>query len=216
MMEFSLWKQIKKKLRRNKRPLLTLGSLLIAMLILANHVQAAPILMKMKSDLGEEAPDAPVRSVIELLASETGPFTLKLRKVYLCGEEQQTLGSKTSIEVIAMMRENPGWTATLNQDGEVVLEQLVDDLSEHCKGRAYFSLDKTGKLSLFDGPPKKEKVLRTFFQLDIEYMESSLPKERVEQLSNGIRISDKDEYNSVLSTFSDFALERSEKVMSPS
>jgi len=215
-MEFSLWKQLKKKLRRNKRPLLTLGSLLIAMLVFANHAQAAPILNNMRSDLDEEAPAAPVRSVIELLATETGPFNVQLRKVYLCGEEQQTLGSKTSTEVIAIMRDHPGWTAMLNQEGEVVLEQLVDDLSEHCKGRAYFSLDKTGKLSLFDGPPKKEKVLRTFFQIDIEYMESSLPKERLEQLSNGIRISDKDEYNSVLSTFSDFAVERSKKVMSPS
>ena len=61
----------------------------------------------------------------------------------------------------------------------------------------------------------KQKVLRTFFQLDVHYMESSLPKERLNELVNGIRISDMDDYNSVLSTFSDFATDKSEKVMNP-
>ncbi len=44
-------------------------------------------------------------------------------------------------------------------------------------------------------------------------MESNLPKEQVDDLMNGIRITDKDAYNSVLSTFSDYAVEKSEKVM---
>nr|WP_246427575.1 BofC C-terminal domain-containing protein [Paenibacillus phyllosphaerae] len=93
------------------------------------------------------------------------------------------------------------------------MQQWIDDLSDACKESATFGVDKSGNLSLFDGPPKKEKVLRTFFQLDVNFMESSLPKEQVEQLTTGIRVTDKDEYNSVLSTFSDYAVGRSERVM---
>ncbi|GJM75082.1 hypothetical protein HMSSN036_72980 [Paenibacillus macerans] len=44
-------------------------------------------------------------------------------------------------------------------------------------------------------------------------MESALPADVLKQLQQGIRIQDVEEYNSVLSTFSDFALEQTEKVM---
>jgi forespore regulator of the sigma-K checkpoint len=46
--------------------------------------------------------------------------------------------------------------------------------------------------------------------MNIEYLESSLPPDTVRQLREGIPIADLAEYNSVLSTFSEFALEQSE------
>ncbi|WP_205417309.1 BofC C-terminal domain-containing protein, partial [Klebsiella pneumoniae] len=52
----------------------------------------------------------------------------------------------------------------------------------------------------YQGEPDEEKVIRTFFQLDVGTMESSLPEGVLEQLHKGIRIQDVDEYNSVLST----------------
>jgi forespore regulator of the sigma-K checkpoint len=97
----------------------------------------------------------------------------------------------------------------------VYFEQSIEDMSEHCKANAYMGVDKKGNLTLFDGVPKKEKVVRTFFQLDVRYMESSLPQDKLDQLAKGIRISDMDEYNSVLSTYSDFAVEQNQKVMKP-
>jgi forespore regulator of the sigma-K checkpoint len=58
-------------------------------------------------------------------------------------------------------------------------------------------------------------VVRTFFQLDVRSLESSLSKERLHELAGGIRVSDKNEYNSVLSTYSDYALQKSRGVMKP-
>jgi forespore regulator of the sigma-K checkpoint len=47
-------------------------------------------------------------------------------------------------------------------------------------------------------------------------LESSLPREAVQSLYDGIRVADYADYNSVLSTFSDFAMmEETEKVMKP-
>lgn len=71
----------------------------------------------------------------------------------------------------------------------------------------YMGIDHAGNLTLFDGPPKREKPIETFFQLDIEYLETSLPHETVGQLYEGIRIRDKEEYNSVLSSMSTFISE---------
>jgi hypothetical protein len=90
-------------------------------------------------------------------------------------------------------------------------EEIKDILEED----AYFGLDENGNLSLFDGLPENKKVIRSFFQLNIEHLESSLPRETVNQLYQGIQITDFAEYNSVLSTFSDFALDISDEVMKP-
>ena len=66
---------------------------------------------------------------------------------------------------------------------------------------------RTADLSLFEGLPKQNKMIRTFYQIDIEHLESSLPHETVRQLYEGIQVRDLDEYNSVLSTFSPYALD---------
>lgn len=94
---------------------------------------------------------------------------------------------------------------------ETIAECMKDELQQslsRCHVAMFFGIDDQGRLSLFDGIPEKKKVLRTFFQLDIEYLESRLPREHVEQLYNGIRVKDKEEYDSVLSTYCGFALER--------
>jgi forespore regulator of the sigma-K checkpoint len=86
--------------------------------------------------------------------------------------------------------------------------EQIDDLSPGCKDTAYFGLDKEDNLSLFDGVPSDKKVIRTFFQLNMGFLESSLQMEAIEELRQGIRVTDMLEYNSVLSTFSEFAVEQ--------
>lgn len=208
---FNVWRKVKEKLRRGRRPLWQLGSMFIAaaaaslalMAALSGIVAAAP----------SEMPKAGSRSVIATLSDTEAKVTVKLRRVYLCGAESETIGELHSAEALGMLKEHPEWTAELDEDGAVVMEQRIADLSESCKRNAYFGVDKQGRLSLFDGAPKKEKVLKTFFQLDVRYMESSLPKDRIEELARGIRVNDVDEFNSVLSTYSDYAAARTEKVM---
>ncbi|QYR23400.1 BofC C-terminal domain-containing protein [Paenibacillus sp. sptzw28] len=227
MMEFSLWKQLKKRLRRGRRPLWTLGCLLGLLALLAEPAAVNAKLMVsstshilLSSKEGHAGADvhSPERnkgSVIQVLASHKGPITVKLHRIYLCGDETKRLGRMDAKSVLGLLKRHSDWTAVMDQAGAVIMEQRIQDLSDACKENAYMSLDKAGNLSLFEGPPKKEKVLRTFFQLDVNYMESSLPKERFNELVNGIRISDIDDYNSVLSSFSDFAVDKSEKVMKP-
>lgn len=68
----------------------------------------------------------------------------------------------------------------------------------------YMGIDSKGNLVLYEGSTEKKKPIETFFQLDIEYLETSLPHETVGQLYEGIRIRDLEEYNSVLSSLSVF------------
>ncbi len=137
----------------------------------------------------------------------------RLLTTYVCGTETLSLGTLSSQQLENLLRQHPDWKGRLNTKGEVWLERRVEDLSESCKERGYMGLSADGQLTLFEGPPKKEKVIRTFFQLDVDSMETALPEGVYEQLQQGIRVQDINEYNSVISTFSDFAVERTQRVL---
>lgn len=197
-MKFNLWKNIKKRIRRVRKPLLTLG----CCLLLAG---TGPLASSASADgAGAKAEGEPSPGLSDRLLSGQPPINVRLRRTFLCGEEYKLLGVMPVQKVVDLLVKHPRWTATLDKDETVLLAENVDDLSETCKKNAVIGLDKNGNLSLFEGPPKDEKVVRTFFQLDMRYLESALPKDEVDRLINGIRVQDKDEYNSVLSTFSDY------------
>ncbi|QGG57257.1 BofC C-terminal domain-containing protein [Paenibacillus sp. B01] len=145
-----------------------------------------------------------------LRGREAAPVVL--RKVYLCGVETQPLGRLEAEEVHRLLLEQPRLTATVDS-GEVLLTEWIDDLSDACRRSATFGVDADGSLTLFEGPPEEEKVIKTFYQLDLQHMESSLPKEELDRLFGGIRVEDKDEYNSVLSSYGDFAVGVSQGAM---
>ncbi|GKU75701.1 BofC C-terminal domain-containing protein [Paenibacillus sp. L3-i20] len=229
MMIFSLWKQLKRRIRRQRRSLWKLGG--ISLFLLAS-IGAVTLFMSgiahANGDLRKDSMtgnsfkliktttsnDADQPSVSQKLQDNRAAVFVVLQRIFVCGEETEPLGEMASEDVMGMLQEHPEWSATLQEDGKtVMLEQRIYDLSNHCKSHAYFGVDKSGNFSLFDGIPKEEKVMRTFFQLDIHFMESSLPHDQLDQLTQGIRVSDIDEYNSVLSTFSDYALQQSEKTM---
>jgi forespore regulator of the sigma-K checkpoint len=126
--------------------------------------------------------------------------------VYVCDSETVIAGIMRPDEILAMLDKHPRWEGRIDGAGEVWLEEHVPELSATCKENGYFGLDSNGSLSLFEGKPDKEKVIRTFFQINIKSMESALPREVIDQLHSGIRVQDLEEYNSVISTFSDYAL----------
>ncbi|WP_338555288.1 BofC C-terminal domain-containing protein [Paenibacillus sp. KS-LC4] len=225
MMLMSLWKQLKRKLRR--RPLWTLGSIALLALTLAGAVwqpgkaAAAVRLTSAVTHFADSASAAnvvgaafrsgavtrPSADLLRELREQQEPVSVMLRRYYLCGQESRPLGRMTSLQLIRLLEANSSWHATFDKtNNRVLVEQTVDEFSKHCQNEAYMGVDKQGNLSLFEGEPQQEKVLRTFFQLDIRYLESSLPHDKVEQLSHGIKINDMDEFNSVLSTFSDYEL----------
>ena len=170
----------------------------------------------MSLHVGDKEPSPATQQVMKQLSEQDSMYTVVYRKQYICGDVDQIAGKKTVSDIIQLVLEHPEWEAVIDADGRVVLEQVVNEMSESCKEKAYIGLDSNGNLSLFDGEPKEDKAIRTFFQLDVESMESSLPPQVIKQLHDGIRISDLEEYNSVLSTFSDYAVEVTTDEVRPS
>lgn len=129
---------------------------------------------------------------------------------YVCGDEIKHLGELSYEEVITLAHENSNWELTVDQSHTLIsFVEEVNDLSPYCKQNAYFGVNDDGEFTLFDGEPSNDKVIKTFFQLNLPYLESSLPEKELKHLLIGIRVKDIEEYESVLSTFSEFSIDRS-------
>lgn len=225
MVTFSnLWKELKRRLRKKKR-WLSLGAvtLVAGAAALGLWLDRADQRSGAHTDTDKGAEIGVMgRTVVQPASNQNDPATIEalnsvrssseqrsvfVQKRYVCGEETEKLGPMPSAEIIKKHEEHPEWNVVLDQEGSVFFVEDVEDLAPKCKENGYFGLDKSGNLSLFDGLPEQDHVIRTFFQLNVEHLKSSLPQDAVKQLYSGIRIADLADYNSVLSTFSEYAVE---------
>ncbi|MFD2612590.1 BofC C-terminal domain-containing protein [Paenibacillus gansuensis] len=213
----NLYKQLKKRLRRARRTLqlgcfLLLSAGLVWALSQNGDEQAAEVFAKRSSE--EPVVDKVTEGTVETLSRISGTVPVIMDKEYLCGTESTPVGNKDTQEIISMLTGNPRYSAVMAPDGTLHVKEQIQDLSPACKDNAFIGMDEKGNLTLYDTQKGEKKAVRTFFQLDVKQMESSLPEETLKQLYSGIKVSDVDEYNSVISTFSDFAVEEAKRVMS--
>ncbi len=131
------------------------------------------------------------------LQTHEGTRQVEVYTIYICGEEKQNRGQLSSEQILALMNQHPAWQVEEFDSEQVVFSQYVEDLSDHCKESAYIGIDEMDQLTLFEGLPNHDQVIRTFFQIDVEYLKTSLPPDAVESLYSGIRIRDLDQYRSV-------------------
>lgn len=230
MIHFRILKELKKALKRKRRHVWSLG-MGISLFLLATLVGSlfahriitqgenerevftadASVLVQLNNPVSQEVSGLSMREqTINKLEKWEGTVELVLHRTYLCGEQSRQIGRHPTSVAIELLKAHRDWEALFASDGTLVLEELVDDLSPQCRKTAYIAMDTKGNLSLYDGLPRKEKVIRTFFQLDVDMLETRMSQDRILELSKGIRVSDRDEYNSVLSTFNEFAKLKSE------
>ena len=89
------------------------------------------------------------------------------------------------------------WQLIDQDEEQIVFQQNIDDISPLLKANGYFGITDEGILTIFNGKPKTHNVIQSFFQIDMEKLESH----QHEELKNGIPISSKDKYVKVLEVF---------------
>ncbi|OGX68264.1 MAG: hypothetical protein A2189_00090 [Paenibacillus sp. RIFOXYA1_FULL_44_5] len=220
MLFFSLYKKLKKQLRRKKR-ILALGIWLTFAVTIASgawmfdhSLESKPVNSTL-SDIQYAAEPEHEQNVLQRIQDNPIDRMVYHQITYVCGKSIVALGKMKAAQIIHLHEQNPKWFVGINQDESIYFVEQITDLSPECKKNAYFSVDKQGNLSLFDGLPAADKVIQTFFQLDLEKVVSSLPKGTLDQLYAGIHVNDLTEYNSVLSTFSDYSVEKTARTMKP-
>ncbi|QOS80782.1 BofC C-terminal domain-containing protein [Paenibacillus sp. JNUCC31] len=224
MNTFNFKKHIKRRWRRWKRTLWMTAALIAVAILAYSGLPISSAIERLLTTNFSEAvsamgpPTMEPRSEeeIQTLVEQLGPdpdhlTSVVLETQYICGVETEQLGKLAVPQLKILLIQHPEWEAEVKSSEVMHIKQHVDDLSPLCKEQAYISIDAVGNLNLYEGRPAEEKVIRTFFQMDVGSLETSLPEGVLEQLQQGIRIQDKDEYDSVISTFSDYAVDEAGK-----
>lgn len=129
---------------------------------------------------------------------------LVLQRSYMCGQQDEEHKKLESDSIEDLLAEYSGWEIISIGPDKVVLHQQVNDLSPLCKENGYFGLTEDGTLTLFNGLPAEQKVIQTFYRIDTERMEASIPAAEIDLLRSGIRVGNLAEFNSILSTYGEF------------
>lgn len=120
-----------------------------------------------------------------------------LQRAYLDGEisEEKVIEKIWSMEHFWVKYEE--WELVDTYDKGLVFKQQMDDISPLLKANGYFGITDDGTLTIFNGRPHQTNIIQSFFQLNIEKLESRKHLE----LKKGIPIKTKDRYVNVLETF---------------
>ncbi|MGV3487887.1 MAG: BofC C-terminal domain-containing protein [Tuberibacillus sp.] len=102
----------------------------------------------------------------------------------------------------------PGWHLAKCNENKVFLSMKVDDLSPISKTAGIIGLKDGNILTLYNGKPSNQKVIQTFFQIDVNAMEADAAK----RLNEGIRITNKNQYEWLLHSLSKYAVNHMSKV----
>lgn len=193
----SLLKKLRKWLRQ-KKGLLAIGLILLSITIAASM-----------SKLMTESPSITIDDEIMDVMATTKPVSLILETHYLCGTETEHLQFHSNEDLQHWLdQQRQSWQIADKTGNTIILVREVDDdLAPLCKNEGYFGLSADGILTLYQGPPVENQVIQTFFRIDTQLLESKLPQSEILSLKSGIRISDVNEYLSVLSTYGEFATE---------
>jgi forespore regulator of the sigma-K checkpoint len=134
----------------------------------------------------------------------TGPLTVTviLERIYLDGEVSEEIKEETILSMEDFWAEYSSWQLVNQDDEQVVFQKNIDDISPLLKANGYFGITDNGILTIFNGKPNSEKVIQSFFQIDLDKLESH----QHEELKNGIPIQSKDKYEKVLEVFKPFSM----------
>ncbi|WP_110111466.1 BofC C-terminal domain-containing protein [Bacillus sp. CGMCC 1.16541] len=134
-------------------------------------------------------------------ANTSHPTTLYLERVYVDGVVSQEIIENVTMTRSEIDQHYSDWRLLKETESELVFRTSVDDISPLLKTNGYVGISVDGILSIYEGKPKQPpKVIQSFFQLDIDRLESY----HHQQLKSGIKVRSKDEYVSLINFYKMF------------
>jgi forespore regulator of the sigma-K checkpoint len=128
--------------------------------------------------------------------------TVKLERVYLDGEISEEIVQETIWSMEDFWAAYADWQLIDMTEDEVVFQKQVDDISPLLKTNGYFGISENGVLSIFNGKPGQAEIIQSFFQIDVEKLESNSH----ETLMKGIPVKSKQKFEEVLESFKQYSV----------
>ncbi len=131
---------------------------------------------------------------------EKGPLVVEviLRTNYADGVSTNQSVYETIWAMEDFWSQYADWQLVDQEEGRMIFERNLEDISPASKQNGHFGLTEEGVLTIFDGIPAEEKVIQTFFQIDVGKLES----QRREQLMEGIPVESWYQFEDVIQSFS--------------
>ncbi|OIU70707.1 intercompartmental signaling factor BofC [Rossellomorea aquimaris] len=128
--------------------------------------------------------------------------TVKLERVYLDGEISEEIVQETIWSMEDFWAAYADWQLIDMTDEEVIFQKQVDDISPLLKTNGYFGISENGVLSIFNGKPGQAEIIQSFFQIDVQKLESNSH----ETLIKGIPVKSKQKFEEVLESFKQYSV----------
>jgi forespore regulator of the sigma-K checkpoint len=140
------------------------------------------------------------QEVIQVTAPRT--ITVILQRLYVDGEISEEKVEEKILSMEDFWASYDTWSIVDQSEGSITFQKSVDDISPLLKANGYFGIAGDGTLSIFKGKPDSNNVIQSFFQIDMEKLESR----QHSNLKNGIPIKSKERYNQLLESYKNFSL----------
>lgn len=128
--------------------------------------------------------------------------TVILERVYLDGEVSEEIVQETIWSMEDFWASYDDWQLMDMTEEQIVFQKKMDDISPLLKTNGYFGISDNGVLSIFNGKPGQAEIIQSFFQIDVEKLESK----RHDDLVKGIPIKSKQEYEEVLEQYKPYSV----------
>lgn len=156
-------------------------------------------LMRESINKGQIVIAAPVTATVQVVDPKT--VRVILARIYLDGEISEEIVEETILSMEDFWAEYAEWDLIDQDEAQVVFQQRVDDISPLLKINGYFGISQEGTLNIYEGKPSEEKVIQSFFQINMKKLKSHQQQE----LEKGIPVISRDRYEEVLKMYKKYA-----------
>ncbi len=126
-----------------------------------------------------------------------------LQREYLDGELSEEKITEWFGSIEDLKNKYKGWRIIEQTKDYLVLHKMESDISPLLKANGYFGMSEDGTLSIYNGKPEHDKVIHTFFQIDVGKLEVY----QQEELQHGIQIISKDQFTSLMNEYREYAVQ---------
>lgn len=138
----------------------------------------------------------------QAIASSVDKITVKLERVYLDGEVSEEILEETILSMEQFWDFYKDWIVVEHNGTMIHLRKEIEDISPLLKLNGYFGISDDGFLNIYEGKPKEQKVIQSFFRIDTKKLKSHLQ----EELQEGIPVMSRENYQDILKMFQKYAL----------
>lgn len=139
-----------------------------------------------------------------VVPSEPIELTVLLKRKYLDGEESEEAVKETIWAMEDFWAKYDSWQLVDMNEKQLLFEKEMDDISPLMKANGFFGIESDGTLSIFNGKPEEKEVIQSFFQIDIQRLESN----QHNRLKEGIPVKSKEDYQDVIESMKHHTLKK--------